>query len=54
MDKQGLHRELKWTKMSTEHLPRYVAVMRSFVELVREDRLKVRVMFTKNSNVALA
>ncbi len=46
-----LHKEIKWTKVTANYLEKYIALMDSFFDLIESDRVKVRIMFTKNSNV---
>jgi len=48
----GLNGEIKWTKVSTCYLSKYITMMDTFFDLVAEDRIKVRVMFTDNRFVA--
>jgi hypothetical protein len=44
---QGLTAEVKWQKVSLGYLNKYVALMDAFFDLVSEDRIKVRIMFTQ-------
>ena len=46
-----LRDEVKWTKVTANYLDKYVNLIDSFFDLVAADKIKVRVMFTKNSNV---
>lgn len=48
-----LRDEVKWTKVTANYLDKYVNLMDCFFDLVACDKLKVRVMFTKNSNIPL-
>lgn len=44
----NLFKEVKWQKVTSNYLEKYVALMKVFFDLVREDRIKVRIMFTQN------
>lgn len=46
-DRLGLGAEIKWRKVSEGYLDRYVAMMDAFFDLVAEDLVKIRVMFTQ-------
>jgi len=48
-----LRDEVKWTKVTANYLDKDVNLMDCFFDLVASDKVKVRVMFTKNSNIAL-
>jgi len=48
---QNLHQEIKWVKVTRNYLEKYKAVMDVFFDLVRESRIKVRIMFTSNRHV---
>lgn len=43
----GLTSELKWTNITTSVADRYIHVMETFFDLITEDAVKVRVMFTQ-------
>ncbi len=43
----GLTAEIKWQKVSAGYLDRYKSMMDTFFQLVAEDRIKVRIMFTQ-------
>lgn len=47
--RENLHNEIKWTKVTATYLSKYVAVIDAFFDLVEQDKVKVRVMFTQNS-----
>lgn len=49
---QGLTGEIKWQKVTAQYLTKYVALMNAFFDLVRDNRIKVRVMFTQAKHVA--
>lgn len=48
---QNLHGEIKWSKVTAQYLDKYVAVMDEFFDLVQQNKIKVRIMFTHNRNV---
>jgi hypothetical protein len=48
---QNLYQEVKWVKVTANYLTKYMALMDEFFALVKEDKIKVRIMFTKNANV---
>jgi hypothetical protein len=48
---QHLFGEVKWQKITDNYLEKYKSLMDVFFSLVAEDKLKVRVMFTQNTNV---
>ncbi len=50
----NLFRELKWSKVTSQYLPRYMELHGSlFFDLVAEDAIKVRIMFTHNFHRAV-
>ena len=46
----GLHNEIKWTKVTGQYLDKYIQVMRLFFSFVAERKVKVRIMFRKTEN----
>jgi len=50
---QRLHGEIKWSKVTSQYLPKYQAVIDGFFDLVTADQIKVRIMFTQNARVPL-
>jgi hypothetical protein len=46
-DRLGLGAEIKWQKVSEGYLDRYIAMMDAFFDLVAEDLVKIRIMFTR-------
>ena len=52
--KQEMHLfgEIKWTKVTANYLDKYSEMMRVFFGLIADDKVKVRIMFTQNANVA--
>jgi len=43
-----LHNEIKWTKVTSIYLQKYISVMDTFFDLIADDKIKVRIMFTDN------
>lgn len=41
--------EVKWQKVTTTYLEKYCSLMDEFFDLVKADKVKVRVMFTSNN-----
>jgi len=41
--------EIKWQKVTTNYLEKYIKVMDIFFDLIKQDLVKVRIMFTKNN-----
>lgn len=50
-DANDLKGEVKWKKVSSVYLDKYKNLMGEFFEHVAADRIKVRIMFTKNEYV---
>ncbi len=50
----NLYQEIKWQKVTVNYLDKYKAVMDEFFDLVENDLIKVRIMFTQNRYEALA
>lgn len=50
---QGLFNEIKWQKVTEHYLEKYKAVMDTFFDLLEEGKIKMRIMFTQNSNKPL-
>ena len=48
----GLTGEIKWQKVTAQYLPKYLTLIDAFFDLVRDSRVKVRVMFTQTRHVA--
>jgi hypothetical protein len=42
--------EVKWEKVTSQYLERYIRLLDLFFDFVASDRIKVRVMFTQNVN----
>lgn len=49
----GLKNELKWSRVSSQYLDKYIDFVAVFFDLVKEDKIKTRVMFTQNRYVPL-
>jgi len=43
--------EIKWQKVTSQYLGKYLKLMDAFFDLVRDNRIKIRVMFTQAKNV---
>lgn len=48
---QNLQGEIKWSKVTDQYLSKYKSVVDTFFNHVQKRQIKVRLMFTKNSNV---
>ena len=44
-----LHDEIKWQKISDHYVMKYIALMDVFFNLIKEDKIKVRIMFIQNA-----
>jgi hypothetical protein len=49
-DAQYFRNEVKWQRVTEQYLPKYIALMDAFFDLVAAGLVKVRVMFTQNAN----
>ncbi|MBW2050997.1 MAG: DUF3800 domain-containing protein [Deltaproteobacteria bacterium] len=47
-NQQNLYGEVKWQKVTSQYLDKYIALMDVFFSLVKDDFIKVRIMFTQN------
>jgi hypothetical protein len=47
----NLHGEVKWQKVSVAYLGKYKVLMDLFFDMIEEDIIKVRIMFTQNQFV---
>ncbi len=45
--------EIKWTKVSTAYLDKYVAMIKLFFDLIENEKIKIRIMFTQNARSAV-
>lgn len=48
----NLYGEIKWQKVTANYLEKYVALMDLFFDLIAQDIIKIRIMFTQNIRVA--
>jgi len=48
----NLHGEVKWQKVTGNYLDKYIDLMGTFFNFIKEDKIKVRIMFSQNCNVA--
>ena len=49
--KANITDEIKWQKVNAFHLPQYTEILSIFFKLVKQNKIKVRIMFTQNANV---
>lgn len=47
-EKQNLHHEVKWQKVTGNYLHKYCVFVDEFFDLIEEGKAKVRIMFTQN------
>jgi hypothetical protein len=47
----NLYKEVKWQKVTENYLNKYIDLMSFFFDLIEEDIVKVRIMFTQNIHV---
>lgn len=47
----NIHKEIKWSKTTANYLKKYIDFIDTFFDLVEENKVKVRIMFTKNEYV---
>lgn len=45
-DEQHFHNEVKWQRVTEQYLPKYIALMDAFFDLLAAGLVKVRIMFT--------
>lgn len=48
----NLHGEVKWQKVTSNYLDKYKKLIETFFDFIKEDRIKIRIMFSQNCNVA--
>ena len=48
----NLYKEVKWTKITESYEAKYIALMNAFFDLIKEGKVKVRIMFTQNTVIA--
>ncbi|MFC3748368.1 DUF3800 domain-containing protein [Paenibacillus sp. GCM10012306] len=44
----GLNGEIKWQKVTLQYVEKYIALMDTLFDLIQEDSVKIRIMFTQN------
>ena len=49
-DEQHFHNEVKWQRVTEQYLPKYMALMDAFFDLMAAGLVRVRIMFTQNAN----
>ncbi len=47
--KLNLYNEIKWSKVSSNYLDKYIAIVDEFFKFIRADKVKIRIMFTQNA-----
>ena len=52
-DQENLFQEIKWTKVTENYLEKYKNVMSVFFDLVKQKKIRLRIMFTDNRHVPL-
>lgn len=45
--------EIKWQRVTSQYLPKYMALIDAFFDLIEADLVKIRIMFTQNANKAV-
>ncbi len=45
----NLHKEVKWTKITENYVDKYISLMETYFNLIAENKIKIRIMFTQNS-----
>lgn len=50
--KLNLHGEVKWSKITSNYRDKYVDLMNTFFNFVKDNKIKIRIMFTQNMHVA--
>src|SRR5687768_5017359 len=48
----NLLKEVKWEKVTTNYCDKYIQLMNCFLGLVKENKIKIRIMFTQNIFIA--
>lgn len=46
---QNLFREVKWNKVTSNYLTKYIVVVDAFFDLIEADKIKTRIMFSRNA-----
>ncbi len=47
-DELNLLGEVKWQKVTSQYLNKYISLMDTFFEFIQEGKVKIRIMFTQN------
>lgn len=47
----GFDKEVKWRRVTENYLQRYVDLVEKFFDLIEDDLIKIRIMFTQNMRV---
>jgi len=47
----NLFGEVKWQKVSSNYLEKYILLMDEFFNLIQADKIKIRIMFTQNCHI---
>jgi Protein of unknown function (DUF3800) len=47
----NLYKEIKWSKVTSLYLDKYIGLMEQFFDFIEADIVKIRIMFTQNCNV---
>ncbi len=47
----GLLGEVKWTKVTSQYLDKYIELINFFFKYVNSNKIKIRIMFRQNANV---
>ncbi|MFN3166061.1 MAG: DUF3800 domain-containing protein [Phycisphaeraceae bacterium] len=50
----NFHGEIKWVKVTANYLDKYLQIMDTFFNLVKNGKVKIRIMFTDNTIVPIA
>jgi len=51
MEELNLYGEVKWTKITQNYQSKYIDLMTHFFSFVKDGKIKVRIMFTKNCHI---
>lgn len=49
----GFNGEIKWSKVSPNYLDKYIEITDIFFLLIKENKIKIRIMFRQNCNEAI-
>ncbi len=47
----NLKNEVKWQRVTQNYLDKYIELMDSFFDLVKDNKIKLRIMFTQNARI---